>query len=251
MTSYNLPDPADSNDVSQSQKSTLALRLREALAGRPVSWLAKETGISDPTIRNYLRGTQPKFLQSIKLSSALGVRHDWLIANLGPMIGPEDIPREPLRGEEMFKPEDFGCEFIPFYDMETAHHATHGKSWAHQKTFPIVSTWREHFGSDIENVWTTSPLDDGLSSVALKGDILLCRFAFMPVLGRAYVLSQGGLNQLRRFALVAKGDTLQEALVNDQPDCVPIPAGDGPTLIGEVLAVVTAAPVALRPRYEL
>ncbi|ALL14298.1 hypothetical protein AQ619_13610 [Caulobacter henricii] len=87
--------------------------------------------------------------------------------------------------------------------------------------------------------------------MALSGDILLCRFAFMPILGRAYVFSIGGVNQIRRFALAAKGDTIQEALVNDQPDCLQIPVSDGPTVIGEVLAVISASPVSLKPRYEM
>ncbi len=253
MTRYNKHDPVGSNDVSQSESGTLAARLRMALNGRAVSWLAKETGIPDPTIRNYLRGTQPKFLQSLTLASKLGVRHDWLIANIGPMTGLEELPREPLRGETMFQPESFGCRFITFYDLETAHHALHLSNYVHEATFPILSDWIAPFDVKPEKLWLTRQVDGNLSSVANAGDLLICKPTFAPADGRAYVYSLAGVNQIRRYAAVTLvgGGSVEYALIDDQPDSVPISVSDGPMMIGEVLAVISASPVKPKPVYEL
>jgi len=72
----------------------------------------------------------------------------------------------------------------------------------------------------------------------------------MPTLGKTYVFSKDGINQIRRYSLGSEDILPEGVLVDDRPDCVPIPVLAGPTLIGEVLAVVSAVPVQLEPHYQ-
>lgn len=215
-----------------------------------MAWLSSASGVKDAAIRKYLKGSQPTIIPACAIATALGVRIDWLIANIGPMTGPKELPRAPLPRETLFRPADFACAFIPFYDLSSANHVLAGVGVTADKSFPVASAWIARLCGDFEGIWATSPTDDDLSSVAFAGDILICRPAFMPVLGRVYVFSYGGTNQIRRFAMSAPGDASGEALVNDRADSPPIPVNAAPTLIGEVLGVVSAAPVQPEPHYQ-
>lgn len=48
-------------------------RLKEFLDGRPVTWLAKKSGVKRTTINNYINGGTPQLDKAYAIAKALGV----------------------------------------------------------------------------------------------------------------------------------------------------------------------------------
>ncbi len=77
-------------------------RLKRVVEMIPVAELARRSGLSDPTIRNYLKGVTPSLDRAAKIAQAAGVRLEWLATGRGPMREGEEAEGGPVVVE---KPE--------------------------------------------------------------------------------------------------------------------------------------------------
>ncbi len=68
-----------------ARNGTVAERLRLIVDQLPVSELSRRTGLSDPTIRNYLKGVKVPIERAAAIARAAGVRLEWLATGEGPM----------------------------------------------------------------------------------------------------------------------------------------------------------------------
>lgn len=71
---------------SSPQVGPVTLRLRSLLRGTSVNAFARESGIPESSLRLYLRGAKIPPQRLAKIAEAKGVRLEWLINGIEPMI---------------------------------------------------------------------------------------------------------------------------------------------------------------------
>lgn len=84
MRTPKVRDETSVNDREGSRQAVkdnegAGFRIREALAGREVSWLVRETGYGDSTIRDALRRGPVRSDVAMAIAKALSVSVDWLL----------------------------------------------------------------------------------------------------------------------------------------------------------------------------
>jgi hypothetical protein len=84
MRTPKVRDETSVNDREGSRQAVkdneaAGMRIREALAGREVSWLVRETGYGDSTIRDALRRGPVRSDVAMAIAKALSVSVDWLL----------------------------------------------------------------------------------------------------------------------------------------------------------------------------
>lgn len=75
-------------ETSAVDTAGFAERLRIALSGRTVQWLADNAGISYSTVRKYLDGSSPTVDKAASLARALGCSLDWLATGQDGQLAP-------------------------------------------------------------------------------------------------------------------------------------------------------------------
>ncbi len=98
-----------------------------------VAELARQSGVGERSIRNYLNGeTEPKGEVISKLASGAGVRVEWLFAGKPPMLEPEQL--EAYRAEQP-RP---GYAYIPVYNV-AAGAAPNGRKVASERVVDVLA----------------------------------------------------------------------------------------------------------------
>lgn len=230
---------ATSNDASQST-TPFVERLIEALNGRSVAWLAKESGVNDGTLRNYLRGTQPTIIPAVQIASALGTTLDWLLGGIGPKTKAEaDRARlaERTVGRELFDAAEAEWVFIPFYSFES-----YFDSYAPniRETYPVRKDWLNRSFGTSTGLWMTHMPSDDLPDVAAAGETIICRNVRDISAGGVFILGVDGSLFARRLSGI-DGDYFFES---DRPDAPRISVACDYVLVGSVLARYGVSPVA-------
>lgn len=62
-----------------SEKATRADRIKDAMRGRPIAWLAEQLGVALSTAHSYLKGTVPPADVAIKIANILEIDLRWYI----------------------------------------------------------------------------------------------------------------------------------------------------------------------------
>lgn len=75
---------------SSENPDSFAARLKEALEGASVNSFAQKAGITEASVRTYLRGAMPGLDKAKALADAAGVSLEWLASGRGPMRPTED-----------------------------------------------------------------------------------------------------------------------------------------------------------------
>lgn len=62
-----------------SEKAARAERIKDAMSGRPIAWLATQLGVALSTAHSYMKGTVPPADVAIKISNILDVDLSWYV----------------------------------------------------------------------------------------------------------------------------------------------------------------------------
>ena len=227
-----------SNDGGQAQSAFVA-RLKEALAGRSVAWLAKESGVNDGTLRNYMKGAQPTIIPAVQIALALGVSLDWLIAGVGPRPKEEAAKQQRADravGRELFDVTEADWVFLPHYSFESAF-----DSFAPiiRETYPVRRDWLNNALGTAKGLWMTEMPGADLPEVAGAGQTVICRNSADLTLGKAFVLGVDGHLIVRRLSM--RDGHL--AFTSDLPDARTIALSDDYIPVGQILARYGVSPV--------
>lgn len=226
-------------DDCQWEESTFEARLRHALAGRTVAWLSRESGLLDGTIRNYFKGTRPKFAAMLSIASALGVNPIWLQTGNGAII--EKKAKEATRAEgfDLFDANENDWLFLPFYKAPKYAPTTLDRHLA--ETYPVRRDWlRAALGGDT-GFWLTEMPTDELPTLAAKGDTIVCRSVLLLQDGGHYIFARNGELIARWYffgALLKEGeDMLSPSLPAKQAH------EEGVVPIGQIFARLGLSPI--------
>lgn len=228
-----------SSDESGQAHSPFVARLREALGERSVAWLAKESGVTDASVRKYLNGSQPTIIPAVQLSSALGVTLDWLLAGIEPKSIEEAQRRKAQErkiGRDLFDVAEADWVFIPHYTFESAF-----DSFAPliRETYPVRKDWLNQALGTSKGLWMTDMPGDDLPEVAKAGETVICRNSVDLTVGKAFILGVDGHLVVRRLAL----HDGQIAFSSDRPDVSTISLSDDYVPVGQILARYGVSPV--------
>lgn len=222
--------PSVISDISTSFRSQSAnasdfsARLRTLLAGRELSWLSRQTGISLSTLSDYTRGVIPRADKAVSIAAALGSSVEELIAGAGLAMRPRD--------------SDPGMRLLPLYSFQEL--AT-GRPKVAQRGFNVPLVWLQRPACTGCDPWCVS-LTDGLPDIAEQGDILLCCDAELPLVdNRNYLFMLGGRQLIRRVSLHPDGMLLISTDRHTPPLLLPADADGGQeqiNAIGHVIGVI-------------
>ncbi|WP_299174376.1 helix-turn-helix domain-containing protein [uncultured Brevundimonas sp.] len=233
----NKRDIVISNDRRQEVTPFLA-RLKEGLAGRSVAWLAKESGVNDGTIRNYLRGAQPTIIPALQIANALGVTLDWLIGGVGPRTT-ELAHKERRADKELFDASQADWVFVPRYTFDSTFDSF---TPIVRDTYPIPRDWLNRTLGTSYGLWITEMPGDDLPDVAQPGEAIICKNSADLTPGRAFLVGQMGQLMARRLELVVGLPNF----VSEQPEKPLISMSDDFVPVGQILGRYGVVPVRSR-----
>jgi transcriptional regulator with XRE-family HTH domain len=91
--------PTETEDAENRIAQAITARLREAIPDGDGAEVGRRAGVPYASLREYLRGRQPKPAALVAIARAAGVRLDWLMTGEGPMradgAGPPGMAEAP------------------------------------------------------------------------------------------------------------------------------------------------------------
>lgn len=179
---------------AKSRNDELSFRMREAMDGRTLGWLSRETGIPVSTLSEYSgKGKVPPADKGLLIAHALGVSLEHLV-----------FGEAKTKSATILDASQSDWLFLPLYDL--FKFSAEGKPEP-KETVPLRRDQVYQAVRTTTGLWLTEMPNDFLPDVARSGDILICQDVSDEPLGegRVYVFRQDGAPFLRRVQLGLDG----------------------------------------------
>lgn len=166
-------------------------RLKELMNGRSIRLYAKKVGVSEGTVRGYLRGTPPKLLELIKIAREANTNLEWLCTGEGPKH-PGETPGQAV----MHSFAEFNEEYALIDGYHTQVSTGHGTSWDDQpvqRRLAFRHKWLRFRNLRPETLKVLFAKGDSMEPTIHSGDSILVDTSVHQLTdGAIFVLSLGG-----------------------------------------------------------
>lgn len=180
-----------SDPILENAIGSLSERLRELIGDRSIRLYAKEVGVSEGTVRGYLRGTPPKLLELVKIAKLDGVSLEWLATGEGPKHAVN-----PAIQQVSIESEDFCEEYALIDGYHTQVSTGHGAAWDEQpvqRRLAFRSKWLRFRDLQPESLKVLFAKGDSMEPTIHSGDSILVDTSVHQLTdGSIFVLSLGG-----------------------------------------------------------
>jgi phage repressor protein C with HTH and peptisase S24 domain len=182
-------------------------RLLQAIGSESVHAFSKRAGVSDSTLRGYLKGNMPAADTALIIADAAGVNLDWLISGRDPQI---KAPMEPtMEGQSVDSRGRSVSDFAFVKRLDVRASAGSGAIAIHEDTVELLAfqaDWlrSRHIRPEAARVLTAK--GDSMEPTIRDGDILLVDTSISRVRDNAiYIVVYNGNVLVKRVNLKRDG----------------------------------------------
>ncbi|WP_242415052.1 helix-turn-helix domain containing protein [Sphingomonas panni] len=162
----NLTENSDKPNLRGRQRGTtensVGQRIISAVGDRPLSWLARETGLPESSLGDATKRGIAKVDMAVKVAQALGVTVDWLLTG-STSVG--------TAASLLVAADD--AEFIRLPRFDLAQLTDDGKG-ARVETIPVRKDWLYRRILTTSNLWLTELPADNDPLGLQEGDVVIC-----------------------------------------------------------------------------
>lgn len=182
--------------TSQGDLESFAERLRETVGQRSARAFARDAGISDRSLREYMNAqTEPSRPALVGMARAGGVSIDWLATGGGAKLQ-RAVGEESARYEAV---QDYA--FVPLYDVSAS--AGQGAFVNAERTSDALAfkrDWlRQQIGGSVNDLAIISVRGDSMEPTLRDGDVIMVNRADRQVTEGIYVLLLDGWLMVKRL----------------------------------------------------
>lgn len=161
-----LSENSDKPNVRGRQRgiteNSVGKRMISAVGDRPLSWLARETGLPESSLGDATKRGIAKVDMAVKVAQALGVTVDWLLTGDTPAANP---------GPGLVTVEDADFVRLPRFDLTQL---TDDGKGPRVETIPVRKDWLYRRVLTTANLWLTELPSDNEPLGLQEGDIVIC-----------------------------------------------------------------------------
>lgn len=154
----------DRNVVGQDgvERNVVGERIRLLLDGRGISWLSRETGVAENTLRDALKRGPSKTEIAFKIARALGITLDQLLTGV----------RSAPAGSALVEVDEADWIRVPRFDLSRLN--DEGKGSPIEET-PFRKDWLKATVGFASEIWLASMLTEYKAAGIAEGDLVFCR----------------------------------------------------------------------------
>lgn len=206
-------------------------RLLDAIGSESVHAFSKRAGVSDSTLRGYLKGNMPAADTALTIADTAGVNLEWLISGRGPKIATQ--PEIAIEGRSIDLRGRTVSDFAFVQRLDVRASAGSGAVAIHEDTVELLAfqnNWLKSRHIKPESARVLTAKGDSMEPTIRDGDILLVDTSINSVRDNAiYIVVYNGNVLVKRVNLKRDG-SLVLISDNDRHAAETVPLDEVPDL---------------------
>lgn len=192
--------------LDRSSPNTFATRLKQVLGQEPIHGFSKRSGVSDTSLRSYLKGSIPGIDKAVMIAKTAGVNVEWLVTGAGQRLSEQD------------RTDDFA--YVPVLDVAAS--AGTGLLVSEETVQEVIgfdSHWlRSQLNTSPRELSIITVQGDSMAPTLLDGDLIFVDHQVTDWRDGIYVFQMDGDLLIKRLQRLPGGTV---SVISDNPKFPP------------------------------